>query len=169
MRQLCCRDVRTALATSLDWPAMTGIDVAADAPPPAPEGAPTGRRIRLPASRGGMAWMVVLLIVGTLLAAQFGRQVYANWEIGQRASAIEAQIAAVEAENAELARELAYLSSDAFVSAEARRLANVGAPGEEVLIIPPGAEEPLPDELAALQAPAPFLEQWVDLFFGPSG
>ncbi len=113
--------------------------------------------------------MVVLLIVGTLLAVQFGRQVYANWEIGQRASAIEAQIAAVEAENAELARELAYLRSDAFVSAEARRLANVGAPGEEVLIIPPGAEAPLPDELAALQAPAPLLEQWVDLFFGPSG
>jgi cell division protein FtsB len=144
---------------------MTGIDAAADAPPPAP----TRRRIRLPASRGGMAWMVVLLIVGTLLAVQFGRQVYANWEIGQRASAFEAQIAAVEAENTELARELAYLRSDAYISAEARRLANVGAAGEQVLIIPPGAEEPLPEGLALLRAPKPLLEQWVDLFFGPSG
>ncbi|MEO6295260.1 MAG: septum formation initiator family protein [Candidatus Limnocylindria bacterium] len=143
---------------------MTGIDVAADAPPPAP----TRRRIRLPASRGGMAWMVVLLIVGTLLAVQFGRQVYANWEIGQRASAIEGQIAAVEAENAKLERELDYLGSNAYISAEARRLANLGAPGEQVLIIPPGAEAPLPEELAALNAPPPLLEQWVDLFFGPS-
>jgi len=124
--------------------------------------------MRLPASRGGLAWMLVLVIVGTLLAVQFGRQVYANWQIGQRAAAIEAQIAAVEAENEKLEQELAYLRSDAYVSAEARRLANLGAPGEEVLIIPPGAEEPLPEELAALQQPKPMLEQWVELFFGPS-
>jgi len=111
--------------------------------------------------------MAVLLIVGALLAVQFGRQVYANWEIGQRAASIERQIAAVEAENAVLERELGYLRSDAYVSAEARRLANLGAPGEEVLIIPPGAEEPLPPELSALAQPEPLLEQWVDLFFGP--
>jgi hypothetical protein len=34
------------------------------------------------------------------------------------------------------------------------------------MIIPPGAEEPLPDELAAPQRPAPLLDQWIDLFFG---
>lgn len=141
---------------------MTGIDIAAEAPPPA---APR-RRPRLPASRGGLAWLVVLLIVGTLLAVQFGRQVYLNWEIGQRAVAIEAQIAAVEAENADLQAELDYLRSDAYVSAEARRLANLGLPGEQVLIIPPGAEEPLPVQLAA-PPPKPLLQQWVELFFGP--
>ena len=114
--------------------------------------------------------MVVVLIVGVLLAVQFGRQVYANWEIGQRAAAIEAQIAAVDARNAELQRELDYLRSEAYISAEARRLANLGAPGEQVLIIPPGAEEPLPGELAAELTPRrPLLEQWVELFFGPSG
>lgn len=114
--------------------------------------------------------MVVVLILGVLLAVQFGRQVYANWEIGQRAAAIEAQIAEVEAENAELERELGYLQSEAYISAEARRLMNVGAPGEQVLIIPPGAEEPLPEELAAAaQPPKPMLEQWVDLFFGSRG
>jgi cell division protein FtsB len=114
-----------------------------------------------------MAWMVVVIIIGVLLAVQFGRQVYANWEIGQRAAAIQAQIASVEAENAELERELAYLQSEAYISAEARRLANLGAPGENVLIIPPGAEEPLPEELAvAAEPPKPLLEQWVDLFFG---
>ena len=140
---------------------MTGIDIAAEAPPPS---APR-RRLRLPASRGGLAWLVVLLIVGTLLAVQFGRQVYLNWEIGQRADAIEAQIAAVEAENADLQAELDYLRSDAYVSAEARRLTNLGLPGEQVLIIPPGAEQPLPVQLAA-PPPKPLLQQWVELFFG---
>ncbi|CAN5642198.1 hypothetical protein BH23CHL10_BH23CHL10_08370 [soil metagenome] len=108
--------------------------------------------------------MAVVLIVGTLVAVQFGRQVYTNWEIGQSAAQIEIEIAAVEAENAELE----YLRSDAYISAEARRLANLGAPGEQVLIIPAGAEEPLPEALAAVEAPAPLLDQWVALFFGPT-
>ena len=126
--------------------------------------------MRLPASRGGMAWMVVVVIIGVLLAVQFGRQVYANWDIGQRAAAIEAEIAAVEAANADLRRELEYLRSETYISAEARRLENLGAPGEQALIIPPGAEAPLPEDLAAaLAPPKPLLEQWVDLFFGPSG
>src|SRR5687767_1427829 len=124
---------------------MTGIELPADSPRPAP----SRPRWRLPASRGGVAWMVVVVIIGVLLAVQFGRQVYANWEIGQRAAEIEAEIAAVQAENAELQRELEYLRSDAYVSAEARRLMNLGAPGEQVLIIPPGAEQPLPEQLAA--------------------
>ncbi|HVM25001.1 MAG TPA: septum formation initiator family protein [Candidatus Limnocylindrales bacterium] len=141
---------------------MTGTEAAEAPPTPAAR----RRRVRLPASRGGVAWMVVLVIIGAFLAVQLGRQVYANWEIGQRALAIEAQIAAIEEENAELARELAYLQSDAYVEAEARRLANLGHEGEEVLIIPPGAEEPLPDELTAVEPPKPMLEQWVDLFFG---
>ncbi len=110
--------------------------------------------------------MVVLSVVALLLVFQFGRQVYANWESGQRAAEIEAEIAAIEAENARLQEELAYLRSDAFVSAEARRFANLGAEGEQVLIIPPGAEEPLPDELSGIEPPPPLLQQWLDLFFG---
>ncbi len=120
----------------------------------------------MPASRGGMAWLAVVVILGIFLAVQFGRQVYANWESGQQMAAIEAEIAAVEAENAGLRRELEYLQSDAYVSAEARRLADIGAPGEQVLIIPPGAEAPLPESLTALSQPEPLLEQWVALFFG---
>ena len=144
---------------------MTGIDLSVDVPRPRP----SRPRWRLPASRGGLAWMVVVVIIGILVAVQFGRQVYANWEIGQRAAAIEAQIAAVDAENAQLRQELTYLQSDAYVSAEARRLANLGEPGDHVLIIPSGAEAPLPDELAAAaEPPQPMLEQWVDLFFGTS-
>jgi cell division protein FtsB len=116
-----------------------------------------------------VAWLAVLLIVGAFLAVQFGRQVHANWEIGQRAAAIQAEIAAVEADNARLQAELEYLNSDAYLSQEARRLTNVGAPGEQVLIIPPGAEAPLPDELTTADPPRPLLEQWVELFFGASG
>ena len=112
--------------------------------------------------------MAVVVILGLFLAVQFGRQVYANWEIGQRADAVRAEIAALEAQNAELRRELQYVQSDAYVSAEARRLANLGMPGEQVLIIPEGAEAPLPAELAADGEPQPLLEQWVQLFFGPS-
>jgi cell division protein FtsB len=123
--------------------------------------------LRLPASRGGVAWLAVVLIVGLLLAVQFGRQIYANWEIGQRAGEIEAQIAQIEEENARLQAELQYLRSDAYISSEARRLENLGEPGERVLIIPPGAEAPLPPELLALEAPKPFLDQWIELFFGP--
>ena len=146
---------------------MTGIEASVDAPKPATP--PSRPRWRLPASRGGVAWLVVLLIVGTLLAVQFGRQVYANWEIGQEAARIEAQIAAVEAENAQLQAELDYLQSDAYVSAEARRLANLGNPGDRVLIIPEGAEAPLPSELSNVAPPKPMLEQWLDLFFGTGG
>ena len=141
---------------------MAGLDASAPLPQPSP-GRP---RLRLPASRGGLAWLAVLLIIGTLLAVQFGRQIYANWEIGQRAAEMEAQIAAVEAENALLQQELEYLRSDAFISAEARRLANLGQPGEQLMIIPPGAEAPLPEEIAKLQEPKPLLEQWIELFFG---
>lgn len=142
---------------------MTGIDLSA----PGVSGARSRLRVRLPASRGGIAWMLVVVIIGVLLAVQFGRQVYANWEIGQRAAAIQAEIEAVDVENAQLRQELAYLQSDAYISAEARRLANLGAAGEQVLIIPPGAEEPLPEELAAAAQPSkPMLQQWLDLFFG---
>ena len=154
----------------LDSSPMTGTEATADSTEaPASTEAPQRPRWRLPASRGGIAWLVVLLVVGTLLAVQFGRQVYANWEIGQRAQQIQVQIAEVEAENAQLERELAYLLSDAYVSAEAWRLANLGAPGDQVLIIPPGAEAPLPEELSGLEPPKPMLEQWLELFFGPSG
>jgi cell division protein FtsB len=142
---------------------MTSTD-AAESPAPAP----VGRPLRLPATRGGLAWLAVLVIIGAFLAVQFGRQVYANWEIGQQARGIEAEIARIEAENAELARELAYLRSDAYIGAEARRLANLGQEGEEILIIPAGAEEPLPEALTAVEPPKPMLQQWMELFFGRS-
>ena len=123
--------------------------------------------MRIPASRGGLAWIAVLLIIGTFLAVQVGRQVYTSWSTGQEADAIRAEIAAMEAHNEALRQELAYLQSKGFVSAEARRLLNLGLPGEHVLIIPPGAETALPPELREKPVTTPPLEQWLDLFFGP--
>ena len=166
MRQLGCRDTPFHWNRSARLRAMTGIEASATQPQPAPTPSPMRSRWRLPASRGGLAWLAVLLIIGTLLAVQFGRQVYANWAIGREAAAIEAQIAEVEAENARLQAELDYLRSDAYISAEARRLTNLGNPGDQVLIIPPGAEAPLPEELSKVPAPKPMLEQWWELFFG---
>ena len=142
---------------------MTGIDFSAPSPTP--------RRRRsgytLPTSRGGLAWLAVLLLVGTFVAFQVGREVYASWSIGQEADGIRAEIAAMAEQNAELARELDYLQSDAYISAEARKLLNLGWWNERVLIIPPGAEAALPRALRErLEPPAPLLEQWFDLFFG---
>ena len=142
---------------------MTGIDLSAPAPTP--------RRRRsgytLPASRGGLAWLDVLLLVGAFVAFQVGREVYASWSIGQEADRIRAEIVAMAEENAELQRELDYLQSDAYISAEARKLLNLGWWNERVLIIPPGAEAELPPSLLERQEPpAPLLEQWLELFFG---
>lgn len=121
----------------------------------------------MPATRAGLTWLVALIVIGGLLAIQVGRQVYANYSITQRAAEMRQQIADIEAQNQQLREQLGYLQSDAYVSAEARRLANVGHPGDQVLIIPPGAEAGEPASLTRpAPAPKPLLEQWLELFFG---
>lgn len=126
-----------------------------------------GLRVTLPGSRGGLAWLVVLLVVGGFLAFQVGRQVYASWAINQDADAYRAQVQALEDENAAYQRELDYLQSDAFVSSEARRIQNVGRQGEQVLIIPPGsAVQAPPEETEVAEPPPPPIFQWLELFFG---
>jgi len=142
---------------------MTGIPASTSrSRPPDP-----GLRVTLPASRGGLAWLVVLLVVGGFLAFQVGRQVYASWAINQEADAYRAQVQALEEDNAAYQRELDYLQSDAFVSSEARRIQNVGRSGEHVLIIPPGAAVEAPVETTEVtEPPPPPIVQWVELFFG---
>ncbi len=124
-------------------------------------------RFRLPASRAGITWLVALVVIGGLLAVQVGRQVYASYSITEQAAALQGQITAMEQQNDQLRQELEYLQSDAYVGAEARRLANLGHSGDRLLIIPPGAAATLPAALQpAAPAPKPLLEQWLDLFFG---
>jgi cell division protein FtsB len=122
---------------------------------------------RLPATRAGVTWLIVLLVIGALLAIQVGRQVYANYSITQQAQSLRRQISDIQAQNQVLQRQLDYLRSSAFVSAEARRLANLGHPGDQLMIIPPGSEASLPKALRPVVAPPkPLLSQWLDLFFG---
>lgn len=142
---------------------MTGAQASANprAVPPAP------RPFRLPRlRRRTLTTLIVVAAVG-LVAFNVGRQAFVGWSIGQQAESLEAQVAAMEAENAALQRQLEYLQSDAYVTAEARRLRNMGYPGEQILIIPPGAtvpssatgDVPGPDE-------QPMLARWIELFFG---
>lgn len=124
-------------------------------------------RFQLPTTRNRLGWMVVLVAVGLILAVQVGREVYESWQIGQEAEAARGEITQMEARNDELRAELAYLQSDAYISSQARALTSIGAGDEHLLIIPEGAEAPLPPELAPpVAAPKPLLEQWLDLFFG---
>jgi cell division protein FtsB len=145
---------------------MTGLGIPANAGS-APGRKSRGPRLRLPATRAGITWMVALVVIGGLLAIQVGRQVYANYSITQHAAGYRQQIADIEAQNGRLRQQLDYLRSDAYISAEAKRLANLGRSGDRLLIIPPGSEASLPPSLQVAPRPAkPLLEQWLDLFFG---
>jgi cell division protein FtsB len=142
---------------------MTGIDLSA----PRSGGARRRQRYTLPSSRGGLAWLAVLLVIGAFVAFQVGRQVYASWSISQEAARVQSEIDAMQAQNAQLQQELEYLRSDAFISQEAKKLQNLGNPGERVLIIPPGREAPLSAaDAQRAKAPPPLLQQWLSLFFG---
>jgi hypothetical protein len=142
---------------------MTGLDGSV----PRPRSPDPGLRVTLPASRGGLAWLVVLLVIGGFLAFQVGRQVYASWSINQEADRMGVLISELEAENAKLVVELEYLQSDGYISQEARRLLNLGLPGERVLIIPPGSEAAPPASATGeAEAAPPPIQQWMELFFG---
>jgi len=142
---------------------MTGVQVPAThrAAPPAP------RPIRIPRLR--RRTLIALLAVGVvaLVAFNVGRQAFVGWSVGEQAETLEAQVAAAEAENAALQRQLEYLQSDAYITAEARRLRNLGYPGEQILIIPPAAVVPAPAASSASPADErPMLDRWLELFFG---
>jgi Septum formation initiator len=111
---------------------------------------------------------VALIIAGVvaLIAFNVGRQAFLGWSIGEQAGSLEAQLAAAQAENAALQRQLEYLQSDAYVTAEARRLRNLGYPGEQLLIIPTGTAVPPAIETSTAEVDdGSMLERWTDLFF----
>jgi cell division protein FtsB len=146
--------------TGTGHPATPALPRASQAPR-----APTP--IRLPRiRRRSLTTLAVVAVIG-IIALNVGRQSFLGWSIDQQAEQLQAQVEAAEAENAELQRLVEYLQSDAFITAEARRLRNVGYPGEQVLIIPPEAVVPPPETTdSAPPAEQPLLEQWLELFFG---
>lgn len=142
---------------------MTSLDASA---PRAPS-RPRRPRLALPTGGSRLGWTLVLVVVGAFAAFQIGREVYESWAITQQAAEARAQITAMEARNEQLRDELAYLESTAYISQQVRSLTGIGTIDERLLIIPEGAEAPLPAELAPpAPAPKPLLEQWLDLFFG---
>ena len=149
----------------LDCRAMTGIPLSADSDGFAP--LPPMRPLRItPRIRRRTLVALAVVALAALLAFNVGREVYASWAIGQDADALARQVAAAEAENAALRLQLEYVQSDAYVTQEARRLSDVGEPGEQVLIIPNGATRPSAASATTPEAPRPLLQQWWDLFFG---
>ena len=105
--------------------------------------------------------------VVAIVAFNVGRQAFVGWSIDQQATDLQAQVEAAEAENAALQRQLEYLRSDAYVTVEARRLRTVGYPGEQVLVIPPGAAVQAPVSTAtAPPDDTPMLARWLTLFLG---
>ena len=122
---------------------------------------------RLPRLRRRSLTTLAVVAIIAVVALNVARQSFLGWSIDQQAADLEAQVAAAEAENAELRRLVEYLQSDAFVTAEARRLRNVGYPGEQVLIIPADAFVPTPATTGDVPAAdPPLLERWLELFFG---
>lgn len=146
---------------------MTGTGHPATPALPRAPRAPTPPQLRVPRIRRRTLTTLGVIALVAVVALNVGRQSFLGWSIDQQAAQLEAQVTAAEAENAELQRLVAYLQSDAFITAEARRLRNVGYPGEQVMIIPPEAVVPAPattsDEPLAER---PLLEQWLELFFG---
>jgi cell division protein FtsB len=144
---------------------MTGTGHPATPALPRAPRAPTP--LRLPRLRRRTFTTLAVVVVVGIVALNVGRQSFLGLSVEQQAADLQAQVEAAQAENAALQRYVAYLQSDAYVTAEARRLRNLGYAGEQVLIIPPGAAVPVPG--GEVQAPVevkPLLEQWVELFFG---
>lgn len=142
---------------------MTGLP--ATAIPRRPSAAPP--RLRVPRLSRRLFTVLAVIGVVALVALNVGRQAFVGWTTDQQAEQLAAQVAAAEAQNVALQRQLDYLQSDAYVTAEARRLGNLGYPGEQVLIIPAGAAVPAPaTSYPAKAEERPMLEQWFSLFFG---
>ena len=147
---------------------MTGLGHPATSTLPRAPRAPTP--VRLPRlRRRTLTTLAVVAVIG-VIALNVGRQSFLGFTIEQQAADLQAQVEAAQAENAALQAYVDYLRSDAYVTAEARRLRNMGYSGEQVLIIPPGAAVPVPpgEAAAAITEERPLLEQWFELFFGAS-
>jgi cell division protein FtsB len=132
--------------------------------PRAPRAPTPVRLLRL--RRRTFTSLAVVAVIG-IIALNVGRQSFLGWSVEQQAADLQAQVEAAQAENAALERYVEYLQSDAYVTAEARRLRNLGYAGEQILIIPAGAAIPVPNRETAAPAEAkPLLERWLELFLG---
>jgi cell division protein FtsB len=103
-----------------------------------------------------------------LLALSFGQLLVARYEVGQRADALRAEIAALREENAALQRDLQYAQSDQGIEQRARE--QLGwTKAEDTLVVVPGTPVAGPAGSDARPAPRsrpPNWRRWVTLITG---
>ncbi len=120
---------------------------------------------RLPQRRLAIIIGVAALL---LLALSFGQLLVARYEVGQRADALRAEIAALREENADLQKELQYRQSDQGVERSARE--QLGwTKAEDTLVVVPGTPSAGAADSAARTTPRsrpPNWRRWVTLVTG---
>lgn len=100
--------------------------------------------------------IVILFAAAAIaIAAAAARLTYRNYQIGQATDSIEAEIADLERERAELERTLASLGDVAAVERAARGDLNLQKEGEKVVILLPSEAEEEPEEVAFKETGSP--------------
>ena len=116
-------------------------------------------------SRGRVA-MVGAGIMALLLAVGTGRAINRNRQVRAELVDLQSRIVKYSRDNQELAQTLNYLSSDAFVVAEARRSLGLGLPGEQPVVVQPTVEAADTAANIALRASPSLPALWWRYFFG---
>ncbi|MFH1566071.1 MAG: septum formation initiator family protein [bacterium] len=110
---------------------------------------------------------LLVMVVFALSSYSMFRTVMDIRQKSKRVVDIEAEISALEKENADLAYDLAYKNTKEFVEKEAREKLFMGFPGEHVLVIPQNFFEQI-DKLKIFEGKindenVPVWKQWVAL------
>jgi cell division protein FtsB len=105
-------------------------------------------------------------IVALLLAVGIGRAINRNRQVRAELVDLQSRIAKYSRDNQELAQTLNYLSSDAFVMAEARRSLGLGLPGEQPVVVQPAEAATATTANIAVTASPSLPVLWWRYFFG---
>jgi cell division protein FtsB len=114
--------------------------------------------------------LLCVLVAAVYFLVAFGEQAWRARQLQAEAAEQRAAIAALDAENAVLQRQLDTWSTDAYldyVQARARRDLNLANPGETVLMVGWEAGDAAPAEPTAPPAPPddrPNWRRWLDAF-----
>ncbi len=113
---------------------------------------PRPERQRTRQLSGVQVMFAAILAIGLLLAINFSSRITASQPLQEAYDRVQAEIEALQREQAELIRQRDYVRSDAYVESWARSEGKLVRP-DEVLVIP------LPGAVAAAATPTPSPEQ----------
>jgi len=82
------------------------------------------------------ATLLIFITTSILSAYSIFKTVGNIYQRSRRVETVKSEIASLEKENEQLAKDLAYKKSKEFVEKEAREKLFMGLPGEKILIIP---------------------------------